>query len=324
MANPLENDTLLRRYLLGQIENELELNLVEERLLSDEEYLEELNVMESALIDEYVLGELKGAELENFKRLFLNIPERIEKINFTFALRKYAENEAKKESRASVFEKLRFSPKMALSFIAVILIVGFIIWAIIPRQNSNDDIKQEIASLYKRPVQERIPGLPYSQFIVVRGAEETPKTRQTGPGRAIELRLLEEIKTKPTAESCNLLGIYYLAEKRFDDAIGQFETGLRINPAGIEALTNLGTAYLEKAKSTDENKTVNLQKSLDEFNKALESDDRHIEALFNKALVFQEMKQREKAVETWKLYLEKDKDSGWANDARQNLKNLEN
>jgi hypothetical protein len=78
----------IRNYLLGKATAE-ECTRVEERLLVDHEYFEQLLVEEDELIDDYLHGGLTGTEKEHFKRVFLAAPERRERLNFARALERY-------------------------------------------------------------------------------------------------------------------------------------------------------------------------------------------------------------------------------------------
>lgn len=66
--NP-ETAELMTRFLLGQLSEE-ERKSVEERFLADDEYFEQLLVMEDSLIDDYVLGRLNAEEQKNAEHLF--------------------------------------------------------------------------------------------------------------------------------------------------------------------------------------------------------------------------------------------------------------
>jgi hypothetical protein len=84
----------LRLYLLGLLPQERARPL-EERLLSDGSFYEELVIAEDELIDEYLDGELDGRELERFNGHFLNSPHRMSRVRFARTLKRYvAETDA--------------------------------------------------------------------------------------------------------------------------------------------------------------------------------------------------------------------------------------
>ncbi|HEX7176184.1 MAG TPA: hypothetical protein VF240_13060 [Pyrinomonadaceae bacterium] len=78
----------LRQYLLGQLAPEQRTPL-EERLLTDAAFHDELSIAEDDLIDRYLSGELAAADHQDFETHFLLAPERHKKLRFARALRRY-------------------------------------------------------------------------------------------------------------------------------------------------------------------------------------------------------------------------------------------
>lgn len=83
-----EDEVLLRRYLLGQASEEEQLAL-EQRLLSDQDYFDQLLRSEEELTDEYARGEMVSPDREKFEGHFLSSPERREGLAFAQALNRY-------------------------------------------------------------------------------------------------------------------------------------------------------------------------------------------------------------------------------------------
>lgn len=81
------DETRLRRYLLGDIEPQ-ERAAIEQRLLSDRRYFNQLLWLEDALTDEYARGETGPAQRERFELYFLNSPQRLENLQFAEAFSK--------------------------------------------------------------------------------------------------------------------------------------------------------------------------------------------------------------------------------------------
>lgn len=86
-SNTREQETT-KQYLLG-CAPATELVQIEERLLNDDKFYEELLIAEDELIDQYLLGGLSESEQNSFISHFLVTPERREKLRFSGALRKY-------------------------------------------------------------------------------------------------------------------------------------------------------------------------------------------------------------------------------------------
>src|SRR5262245_22732338 len=88
-----EEVILIRRYLLGEIA-EQDRNLIEVRLLTDQQYFNQLVRVEEELTDQYVRCELSQHEREMFEDHFMNAPERHEDVAFAKALHRYVSSEA--------------------------------------------------------------------------------------------------------------------------------------------------------------------------------------------------------------------------------------
>ena len=143
----------LRRYLFGQAPLE-DSSQVEERLLTDGEFYQELLIVEDELIDLYVSGELSESERDSFETHFLLTPERRQKLRFARSLKKYVsslgkaqpnEDTATVESSAVAAEVTEPPPKKrpVFSFLpwgnpivsyalaaAILLIVGGASWVV--------------------------------------------------------------------------------------------------------------------------------------------------------------------------------------------------
>jgi hypothetical protein len=79
----------IRRYLLGTLPEQAG-RRVEERLMTEEAFLDELTLAEGALIDDYVAERLDDAARARFEQHFLSTDERRRQLRFTRALRRYA------------------------------------------------------------------------------------------------------------------------------------------------------------------------------------------------------------------------------------------
>lgn len=79
---------MIRQYLLGQLPQEDSARL-EERLLSDSDYFQEILIGEDELIDRYLANQLSEAERQAFETSFLLTRERQQKLRFARSLKKY-------------------------------------------------------------------------------------------------------------------------------------------------------------------------------------------------------------------------------------------
>ncbi|HEX8846798.1 MAG TPA: CHAT domain-containing protein [Pyrinomonadaceae bacterium] len=177
----------------------------------------------------------------------------------------------------------------------------------------------------QRPVEARISGFNYAPVADQRG--QTTASDYVQRDRAARL-LLDAVSEDPRTETHHALGKYYLAERQFDKAIDQFEAALKLDSQRAQVHSDLGAALFEKGKAyrseQEHGKEIEeFARSLDHFNTALKLDSSLLEALFNRALLYREMRLLDQAESDWRQYLERDPDSKWASEARQQLLELE-
>ena len=293
------------------------------RLLVDADFNEELDIVASELIDEYVELELSPVEREQFEQHFLATENRKERLSFARALKKHKlELVSKKNLRRKL---LRHYLPIAAS---VLILIGLgLIWRL---HNSKNDLDTGLIALkmaYKqqRPFEERISQFNYAPVGDSRG--DAPITVDRTELDRAERILLDAAHNYPDPASLHALGRLYLAEGKFEQA--QAQLGKALSQVSNDAQTNcdMGTALMELGKAErakDAGKSLeNLGRSLQFYNRALELNDSLLEAIFNRALLFQEMSIPTRAREEWRKYLEKDPTSDWANEGRRKLKILD-
>ena len=78
----------IREYLLGSATS-ADAAGIEERLLTDDEFYQELLIVEDELVDQYLAGLLTSSERESCEKYFLATPERRQKLRFGRNLKKY-------------------------------------------------------------------------------------------------------------------------------------------------------------------------------------------------------------------------------------------
>lgn len=180
----------LRRYLLGESTEE-ERTTVERRLMTDQEYLDDLARTEEGLIDDYARGHLSPDETKKFEAMFFNVPERREKIAFAQALQRYL---ARRQAGQSVNLPVNLAgprwPRAAIvgmsaAVALLILLSGVLAWQAVQlrrslaaaerqrataerdaklasqqltdQQKRNQELLNEIASLRNNPSQADLP-----------------------------------------------------------------------------------------------------------------------------------------------------------------------
>lgn len=104
-----ENTEELRQYLLGDLTGEAQ-QMVEQRLLTEPDFLVELLLGEEELIDDYVGENLPDDDRLKFERHFLSTPERRRQLSFARALGRYVSNSAESPGSKSARERPHAPP----------------------------------------------------------------------------------------------------------------------------------------------------------------------------------------------------------------------
>ncbi len=320
-----DEQSKLRKYILNDIGSD-ERSEIEERLLADTEYFEEVLMAEDSLIQDYADKSLDAASREKFENHFLSSEENRQKVQFARALRKYVnenQTEPEAEKKPVFFDALKafFAAPygIGLAVLLIVAVVGFIIWKNVS-QPSEVLIALNRFQSKNRPTQARISGFDY--------APKTEGTRGNNKDGNLDLVSAKSSAAKAvlkneTAENLHELGLVYLAENDYEEAIRQLEKAVKKNPDIAKIHNDLGAAFLEKAKLREEGRLENTGRASEEFSRAIELDKKLLEAYFNRALCIQALNLPYEAKEAWEKYLELDNNSPWAEEARKNLEAIE-
>jgi len=209
----------------------------------------------------------------------------------------------------------------------IVVGVGFGVWRAFIYQSDVDKGLLALNAAYRnqRPIEARISGFKYAPLPNQRGGPAN--VNYVERDRAANL-LLTAASERHDARAYQALGEYYLTERQFRKAVDQLKAALSLDPRNARIHSDLGAALLEEGKTYNTDKARgrgadSFADSLKHLNQALELDSSLKEALFNRAIVHTYLALIPQAEEDWKRYLQQDSKSKWADEARQNLKSLE-
>ena len=313
-----EDQKQLKDYLLGQL-GEADVEMVENRLLSDEDYAEELHILRNELIDDYANDQTADEHREAVERFIFDSDAHHEKYRYALALKKHAAD-PKRKTRGSSRLLNVYLPIAA----AIVLAAGLGVWW---NTRNNSEVDRGLVALRtayrdQRPVDARVADFGYAPIL--RGEERVNSVQ-----RDLAMSLLTRaVVDRPDASSQHALGQYYLTQRQFDKAVELLQASLNQDPKSAKTQNDLGVALFELGKQTEANNQPGVAlkyyaESQDHLKKALELDNSLLEARFNLALVLEKMGLPDAAAESWRQYLEQDSTSPWSNEARQNLHALE-
>lgn len=324
-----EEDRLVQ-YLLGLMSEE-EAARLEEVYLVNDELNDELQAAERELIDRYVEGSLSKTERDRFESFFLCSLGRHERLRFAQALRAYG---LKSETKPAVttHSPLFLTPSSfiksytGMAVAALLLIaVGIAAWRVFLFRSPEQEILLALTNAYTngRLFESRISGVGYAPMAQLRGdGKSNPDDTRLAEA---ELIALKEERENPGAPAYHALGRVYLAGQKFDKAIEWLERAAQARPEDGGIQSDLGAAFLEKGRQEPDptKRAEAMIKSHAHLDKSLQLDESLLEARFNRALLYEQMHLPERAKADWQLYIQKDSSSGWANEARKRLAQLE-
>lgn len=327
---------IIKKYLLGNLENEDARQDIERRLMTDDTFEEEISICEDELIDDYLDGRLNRQERSNFENHFLLSPDVRKNLEFAHTFKTHLEEQKravqKRDEKNVFFNWLRQSlraPELQIALVVLLLGIGlFGAWYFLSRQSELASGATALQQAYAktRPFESRIADLDYSPLSQTRGSNENQPDALLR--RQAEMKLLDAAAKNRNAESLYWLGKFYLLEKNIDKAIEYFEEAAKLEPKNARLYGDLGAALLEKGKraATEKDGAASselLDKSLKHLEEAIRLNSALPEPRFNRALSLEAMHLLEQAKQAWREYLELDSNSKWAEEARQHLQKLE-
>lgn len=334
MNNDFEDPAVLRRYLLGALDDEVEQRRIEELLIADDKMSEHITIAEEELIEEYLDGRLNVEDSDRFSKFFLAPPERRKHFRLIKDLRAFASRSAKASPKTSrslsetlhplTFRWLRFA-----IVAAVLLVAGLGIWRFAFYKNDTDKGLAQLQNIYRdnRPFESRVTALPaFAPYSETRGASNTPDPVAR---RKAELYLTNATTESPDARAHQALAMFYLTGRDFDKARSEFNLALEAAPNDAGIQSDAGAAFLEMAKDAHSREQgakwlTLLDESAKHLDWAIALNPKLPEARFNKALNLEELPiLSEEVKKAWREYLDIDSNSKWADEAKEHLQKLE-
>lgn len=333
----LDGHNEIVKYLIGTLDDQVKMRRIEEKLMTSDEFAEELTLAEDELIEQYLDEELSADDRRRFETYFLVTTERKQKLRLSRDLRRYALGlmpadaaaPASARDHKRAFDWRQYFSFPVIRFAALFLVVagiGYGVWRVGFYQSEVDKGLAELQLAYRgtRPLDSRIVGFDYAPSINERGDKDKKATIEQERAATTLSKALADGKT---AKTLYAFGKSDLAKKDLPGAISKFEEAAALDPNNAAIQSDLGTAYLETANITlKENSAKGLElldKALRNFDRAIELDPKLAEPRFNRAMCLELLVRPELAKKAWNDYLAVDGASQWAEEARQRLRDLE-
>src|SRR6185295_7619708 len=197
-------------------------------------------------------------------------PERRFKLELTQALKEkaLARNSRMVKDKPSFFSSIGLffrQPVYAGAF--AVLLIGVVALAIYFSRQRNPDELAELRSIYgqARPTETRISEFGYAPLLQLRGAPESVEQNRL---RRIENNLIEATEKNSNARTHHALGVFYLTQQKYLEAIKEFESALKFANQDARIHNDLGVAHFELSKTEPkERKFGEWAQSLEAFKK---------------------------------------------------------
>jgi len=208
------------------------------------------------------------------------------------------------------------------SVYAAVGIMLFAAGAWLMQTRRQPSIDQLIASAYaeQRPFELRIAGAAYGPVRQERGGERSALGEPAGLLKAKYI-IKERLAARPGDEAILAAsGRVELLEGHYDEAIRTFGRLLDTHPDSPPLLTDLATAYFQRAAAVD--RAVDYGQSIELFGRVLAKKPDDPVALFNRAIALERMYAYNEAMRDWEHYLRVDSSGDWAAEAQRRLSEL--
>ncbi|MCI0614968.1 zf-HC2 domain-containing protein [bacterium] len=152
------NEQLIVDYLLGDLP-EAEAGRLDQLSVTDDEFAEFLEAVESELIDDYIRGELPENRRARFESHYLTSATRLEKVAVARTIVRRADNADSSAQLKEWIRPVRLAPTRTYQWIAIaaamvmLVLAGYLLLTNIRLQNQIAQMKEEHAGLKKREEQ---------------------------------------------------------------------------------------------------------------------------------------------------------------------------
>jgi hypothetical protein len=198
-----KNEELFVRYLLGDV-SEQEREPIEERFFADDQYYQDLLVVEDELIYDYLRGALDARQCARFEAQTAASPRRRQKVEIIRGLMQatIAPQEAKERERISFLDRLRsllIVPLPALQIAMAALLALLAVGSFLLLRRSGE-LEAELARVEQQREQERQAALQRERLIEDQRARARELSEQLERERGEKERFREEARRRAAQE----------------------------------------------------------------------------------------------------------------------------
>jgi CHAT domain-containing protein len=215
-------------------------------------------------------------------------------------------------------------PRLAMAGASLLAIVAVGSWVVVHRVNNYNATRNQPAAAAqllsrayteKRTLELRIAGADYAPLRVSRGPAASFTSRPE-PLLKAEALIASQLESHPSDPSwLQAKAQADVLEGKYDAAVEALRRALELEPHSPALLTDLGTAYFQRAQQED--RKDDLGAAYEYLSQALRLHPDDPVALFNRAIVAEHQFLYHQALDDWDRYLQVDPRSNWTGEARE-------
>ena len=201
----------------------------------------------------------------------------------------------------------------------LVLVTAAVLWRAVPRRQAGPlgPLIAASSALEYRFVEPRIHGFDWAAYRGAVRANEQERSPERLKVLGAAGDVLQRTREDATAEAAHAAGVASLLIADPAASIERLQAAVAQNPGDATAWSDLAAAHYELAIRLG--RASHFAESLAAADQALRRDPVLPDALFNRALALERLGRIDDARAAWNRYLEADRDSAWAREARRRL-----
>lgn len=210
---------------------------------------------------------------------------------------------------------------VAACLLAVVGVGSWIVYRQIQLRHQPAAAEKLLARAYtrKRTLELRVAGADFAAMKITRD-EAGSFTDRPKELLSAEALIDEQLESQPASAAwLQAKAEADMLEGKYEPAVEVLRNAVQLEPHSPALLTDLATAYFQRALSQNEDKKDDLGAAYESLSKALELAPNDPVAIFNRAVVSEHLFLYHQALADWEHYLNVDPASQWAQEARVHL-----
>jgi cytochrome c-type biogenesis protein CcmH/NrfG len=231
-----------------------------------------------------------------------------------------------KSPAKSTIERKPFFWKWVLvpAIAAIVILAAITVPVYLARRDSPEKVERLLAQAYSNPrtIEMRWPGAAHSRLTEFQRGPNDPKIPRPTALLDAENAIGHALEKSPSnSEWLRLHAQSYILEHDPSSAITVLDSARE--PNADSPSTILGLAIAHFVQGQDSSDAQEYKQAVKLLNKLLERQPENMVALFNRAIVYEQLHMYQEAAADWSAVLLHEPDEGWKTEAQEHLKRLQ-